>query len=382
MVLRVGRRLLGHEQDAEDVFQAAFLVLARKARSTHWQPSIGNWLYGVAHRLAREMRTRAARLRKRPAGMNPRPAADPLDEWSVREAQVILEEELSRLPEKFRAPLVLCGLEGLAREEAARHLGWPASLVKSRLEQGRERLTWRLARRGLSLSAALAATFLTEGTAPAAVAPALAHSTLRAAVAFGAGTTTGTISAPAVALAEGALPTVSALNGRMLASGSWDRTIRLWDPDTGEERRALRGHTDTIYRLAFAPDGRRLASASFDGSVRLWDPAAGKERHCLRGHNGYVFTVAFSPDGRTLASGGADGTVRLWDPASGKELNQFKGSQREIQKVAVDLTLRVMPFLTRSVRSTLFFAGVMALGIYRASGALPNRWSVWLSFSP
>jgi DNA-directed RNA polymerase specialized sigma24 family protein len=83
MVLRVGRRLLRHEQDAEDVFQAAFLVLARKAHSTHWQPSIGNWLYGVAHRRTLEVRTRAARLRNRVAGIGPRQVADPLDEGAL-----------------------------------------------------------------------------------------------------------------------------------------------------------------------------------------------------------------------------------------------------------------------------------------------------------
>lgn len=123
-------------------------------------------------------------------------------------------------------------------------------------------------------------------------------------------------------------------DGRTLASGSWDRTIRLWNPATGEERRQLNGHTDTVFRLAFSSDGRILASAGFDGSIRLWDPAAGKELHCLRGHKGYVFTVAFSADGRTLASGGVDGTIRLWSPATGKELVQFKGPSQGIHGVA------------------------------------------------
>lgn len=167
MVLRVCRRILHNEHDAEDVFQATFLVLSRKAAALHRAESVGCFLHGVACRLALKARTRFAKQRIYESQATiEKHADDPLADLSVREAQAILDEELARLPEKYRAPLVLCCLEGRTRDEAARLLGWSAKLVKSRLEQGRERLRSRLARRGLTLPAALLASLLTEEAAP------------------------------------------------------------------------------------------------------------------------------------------------------------------------------------------------------------------------
>ena len=102
-------------------------------------------------------------------------------------------------------------------------------------------------------------------------------------------------------------------DGRLLASGGFDKTVRLWDPATGERRRTLTGHAGTVYGVAFSPDGRLLASGGGDKTVRLWDPATGEHRRTLTGHAGAVLGVAFSPDGRLLASGNNDKTVRLWD---------------------------------------------------------------------
>ncbi len=111
---------------------------------------------------------------------------------------------------------------------------------------------------------------------------------------------------------------------RLLASGSIDMTVRLWDPATGEHRRTLTGHEGVVRCVAFSPDGRLLASGSDDMTVRLWDPATGEHRRTLKGHAGPVLSVAFSPDGRLLASGGGekrlDRSVRLWDPARGNRL--------------------------------------------------------------
>src|SRR5262245_47153199 len=202
-VLSVCRRVLRNLHDAEDAFQATFLVFARKAASLRAADSVGSWLYGVAYRLALKARTSAARRREHEGRLLKRPPTDPLEEVSVREAQAVLDEELARLPGKYRAPLVLCCLEGLARDEAAQQLGWPAGLLKSRLEQARELLRRRLARRGLVLAVPLLAAALAE-PASAAVPAALAATTVRAALPFAAGGAAAA-SARATALAQGAL---------------------------------------------------------------------------------------------------------------------------------------------------------------------------------
>jgi RNA polymerase sigma factor (sigma-70 family) len=172
MVLRVARRITGSRADAEDVYQAAFFVLARKAETLRWRHSVGNWLYGVAVRLAQRSRSDAARRRAHEArlgesGLSTPRGPGPPDELSLREGQQLLDAELARLPEKYRAPMVLCYLEGLSRDEAARELGWRCGLLKSRLEQARELLRRRLSRRGLTLQGVLAAGLLAEASAGA-----------------------------------------------------------------------------------------------------------------------------------------------------------------------------------------------------------------------
>jgi DNA-binding beta-propeller fold protein YncE len=123
-------------------------------------------------------------------------------------------------------------------------------------------------------------------------------------------------------------------DGKLLASCSEDKTVRLWDPATGEHRRTLTGHTGPIGGVTFSPDGRLLASGSADKTVRLWDPQHGAELHTLTGHASSVLAVAFSPDGRLLASGSADKTVRLWDPQHGAELRMLTGHAEQVAGVA------------------------------------------------
>jgi RNA polymerase sigma factor (sigma-70 family) len=204
MIFRLCRRILQSEQDAEDAFQATFLVLATRPSCVRRKDSLGNWLYGVAQHLARKAKTNAARRRAREGQSSPAPAPDPFTEITVREAQEIFHQELGRLPEKYRAPVVLCCLEGLARDEAARQIGLPLSTLKSRLEGGRARLRARLVQRGLTLPGVLATVLVAEQAATAALPIELIDCTVKAATLSAAGAaTTSVVSAKVAALTEG-----------------------------------------------------------------------------------------------------------------------------------------------------------------------------------
>jgi len=123
-------------------------------------------------------------------------------------------------------------------------------------------------------------------------------------------------------------------DGGMLASGSADMSVKLWDVGSGQQGRTLAKHSDVVSSVAFSPDGRLLASASWDGNVRLWDLASGQNVNTLAGHAGVVTSVAFSPDGHLLASAGRDKTIRLWDVASGQQVRILAGHSDRVQSVA------------------------------------------------
>src|SRR5262245_55858893 len=137
MVWRVCQRALRHRQDAEDVFQATFLTLVRKAAAIRNRASVACWLHGVAFRLARRLREEQAR---RVPGQAEQPSRDPADRASGQELQAVLDEELDQLSEAYRLPLVLCYLQGRTRDEAAEHLGWSLGTLKRRLGRGRKLL--------------------------------------------------------------------------------------------------------------------------------------------------------------------------------------------------------------------------------------------------
>jgi RNA polymerase sigma factor (sigma-70 family) len=181
LVLGVCRRVLGNPHDAEDAFQTTFLTLARRASSVGRRGAVAGWLYRVAYHTALRVRANAATRTQRERHAPTRPAEDPLDEVTGRELLIVLDEELQRLPERLRTPLVLCYLEGRTRDEAARELNWSLRTLKRRLEEGRDSLRERLARRGLGLPALLLATGVIQ-EARAAVPRALIANAVRMAL--------------------------------------------------------------------------------------------------------------------------------------------------------------------------------------------------------
>jgi len=202
MVLGVCRRLLSNSADADDAFQATFLVLVRKAGSLGRPASVAAWLHGVACRTALKVRGEAAKrsLREREAAAMSASCAT--DESIWHDFRPLLDEEIARLPVRYRVPFVLCHLEGKTNEEAARQLDCPKGTVLSRLSRARERLRARLTKRGITLSAAALAALVTGPELCASVPTVLAQATTQAAAAFAAG---GMIAAPLLTLTEGVL---------------------------------------------------------------------------------------------------------------------------------------------------------------------------------
>jgi RNA polymerase sigma factor (sigma-70 family) len=217
MVLGVCRRTLANPHDAEDAFQATFLLLVRKAGSLRDRDLVGNWLYGVACRIARRARQQAVR-RALPAAEVPDMAiAEAPPEALGTELRPLLDEELQRLPRKYRAPVVLCYLEGQTNEAAAHQLRCPTGTVKTRLARARDLLRDRLAQRGLALSTAALAAALAPDSVTAAVPTSLAETTLKSALLSAAGQTNG-VSASVAGLLEGAAREMAATKLQTIAA--------------------------------------------------------------------------------------------------------------------------------------------------------------------
>ena len=208
MVLGVCRRILGNVHDAEDAFQATFLILVRKAASVRPREAVGNWLYGVAYRTALEARTRIARRRGREKQMEdlPHPEVQPEEHWP--ELQPLLDRELHRLSDKYRLPVVLCDVEGRSRKEVARQLAIPEGTLSSRLATARKRLAERLTRHGFVFSGGSLAVLLADNAASAWVPASLSAATTKAAMLVAAGQTAaaaGVVSVTVATLTDGVL---------------------------------------------------------------------------------------------------------------------------------------------------------------------------------
>lgn len=218
-VAGVCRRMLANQADADDAFQAVFLVLARKAGSLRRVDDLGPWLRGVAVRVSKESRRRSARLRRREGGALADPPTAVVDP-DLFESRALLDEELQRLPRRYREPLRLCELEGSTRRDAARRLGIPEGTLSTRLARGRVMLRDRLTRRGVAVGA-MGAMF--PEAAQAASLGGLADASTRLALRFVARDAgAGTIPTAVASLAEGVLQMIHAakLKSVLLASSA------------------------------------------------------------------------------------------------------------------------------------------------------------------
>jgi RNA polymerase sigma factor (sigma-70 family) len=210
MVLAVCRRILHSDHDAEDAFQATFLVLARRAAAIGKRQALASWLHGVALRTALKRRAALARRRKHERQATPMAHAEPDGDVVWTDLRRVLDEEVDRLPEKYRTPVVLCYLEGRTYEEAARRLGCALGTLSTRLTRARGLLRQSLARRGVGLTAGGLGVLLTSHAAPAAVPPLLAAQALQAALLFAAGiSAAGAASGEVLTLTHGVLQAMS-----------------------------------------------------------------------------------------------------------------------------------------------------------------------------
>jgi RNA polymerase sigma factor (sigma-70 family) len=426
MVLATCRRILGNDHDAEDAFQATFFVLVKKAATIRPRAMIGNFLYGVAYTTALKANAmkRKRSAREREAGVTPRPAGS---DQSSGEVQA-LDEELSRLPERYRVPIVLCELQGKTQKEVARQLGWPEGTVASRLSRGRRLLAERLTRRGLSAGVVTAS--LSEagaGDLPAA----LLTSTVRGAAFFAAEQGAKDLLSPTViALTEGVLKgmllsklkvaAVVALPGLVVAvllllpavsrpvhSAAPPPIRTALEPATVASAEpvefanpvnlpGLRAGTSAAVIMAVSPDGRLLVTGHEKGEITWRDAHTGAVRQTLNAHEDAVTALVFSGDGKLLATSSPDMVVKVWDAQTYRPRNVLKGHKSWVYSLAFssdsktlasgsyDRTVRLWDPVKGETLATLegHKASVRALafspdGRLLASGSSDNKVHMW-----
>jgi RNA polymerase sigma factor (sigma-70 family) len=419
LVLGVCERVLGDRHYAEDAFQATFLVLVRRADSLDGERALGNWLYAVAYRTAVKARAIAARRRVRERQAWDMSTAEAGVAPEINDLKPIIDEALNELPEKYRAPLVLCCLQGKTHQEAAEQLGWPSGSMSRRMEKARKLLRKRLAQRGVVLSAAVLLPALLQKATAASASASLISGTVQAAMAFGAGaaTTAGVISSDVAMLADAVLKTTTAHKWKLGASLAAAAGILLvvtlgtgvFYSDQIVARTAARPiyiphvmqstgpggilagwHLNNtlerdfgeVLSVALAPSGKALAFTSRDENwIHTWDLATGHEQARLQGHTASIHAVAFSPNGRLLVSASEDSTVRLWMFPGGTPVATLRGHKAGVLTAAfsltdnllasagLDETVRVWDLATQQTRWTLTgHAGPILALVFSADG--------------
>ncbi|HMF11310.1 MAG TPA: sigma-70 family RNA polymerase sigma factor, partial [Gemmataceae bacterium] len=343
-------RALRQEQDAEDAFQATFLVLMRRAGSGRWQDSIANWLHETACRVC--LRVRAQRAKRssleRCATVEKETAASSDAAW--HELCEVLDNELRRLPNRLRQPLLLCYLEGQTRDQAMRTLGWSLRTLDRRLAEGRELLRKRLTRRGITLPAALLAAGMAADLAPAAARPiltsaaalgkpghrtvAIAESVLHAMTASTMKTAAlffivVTVAAAGLGIAAYQGPPTNRENEQSKPAAEERKTERvdvLGDPlPSGVIARlgTIRLRYGHLYpSVVITRDGKTLLASHEDGGVRAWDLTTGRLQYALPAKEREDGVLALSPDGKVLAKAGRSG-IQFWDVEKHELLRQF-----------------------------------------------------------
>jgi RNA polymerase sigma factor (sigma-70 family) len=367
LVLGVCRRLLGSQHDAEDAFQATFLVLAQKANSAGWEDSVGRWLYRTAYHVA--MRARRAGARRKARERRAVSLAVPQrSEIGVREVSALLDQGLQALSARYRDVLVICCLEGQTREEAARRLGLSQRTLERRLAKGKELLGGWLSRRGVSLSATLLAAALSADGSAATIANEVASSMARTAcdcLASSGAAAEGSVRAAALAevslrklvgvktttLALGVAVSLCAVGwfvresfrvGAIVESAAQSTPGSIQpEPRASTVKKDLFGDPlpdgavarigtsrfhhggGEIISILPAPDGKTLVTNTWAGEpeVCVWEMPSGRLRYRRPGC-GDVTRIGISPDGKLLATVHIE-EIWIWDLASGKEVRHW-----------------------------------------------------------
>src|SRR5262245_12292406 len=356
MVLGVCRRTLGDSADAEDAFQLTFLALARRPGAVRRRDTAAPWLYRVAIRTARKA-ARRARTVEPPARL----AVEP-PELTASELWAGLDEELRRLPERLRAPLVLCYLDGWSRDDAARLLGWSVGTLKRRLEAGRRVLRSRLIRRGLA-PAGLAAAVAGPGLR-AAVAPALAERVAQAAATASRATGQAVFAVPLILVLGVGTVLVGAFGGgdkKDLPTAPPPRVVdsrvdRFGDPlpDGAIQRLGTARHRAPNAGVAVTADGKAVVTAGDDLVVRMFDAKTGDTLSTRALDTAEARHATLSADGRYLAAAvypaARKGELWVWDLDSGKEVARLDLKGEPPSAVAVHGGTKRLAFI-RGVQS-------------------------------